>query len=450
MAVAGRDEHLAEVSDAVCRMGSLMLSSGTGSFRVKAAMGRVASALGVEQLEAQVSLNEIVVTTRARGVFRTQVVEVPAPSVNADRISRLLNVSLRARPGWSAADLHRELDRVEATGNRYRWWVVVLGAALACAAFAFLNNGRWQECLAAGLAAAIGKGVQLALHHRVRINLLAIVAVSATVACSVYLLIALAIEHLLPWEGLAMHEAAFTSAILFLVPGFPLMTAALDLTRFDFTSGVARLLFAGLILFSASMGAWLVAWAFRLTPGEISRPDLAPWLLVLLWAVTSFAGVLGFAWTFQTPPRVALVTAVIGMLANVGRLVALEYGLNQLIGAALASAVIGLLAASVSQLLLAPRIILSVPAVLIMVPGASSYRALVYMINNDPLNALANASVAMGVIVALAAGLALARMLTDPAWIASTPSWTDMPRTRAQRVLRAHDAAGGRGSADRQ
>ena len=55
MAVAGRDEHLAEVSDAVCRMGSLMLSSGTGSFRVKAAMGRVASALGVEQLEARVA-----------------------------------------------------------------------------------------------------------------------------------------------------------------------------------------------------------------------------------------------------------------------------------------------------------------------------------------------------------------------------------------------------------
>lgn len=63
---------LAEKSDAVCRMGSLMLTSGTGSYRVKAAMGRVAQALGIDQIEAQVSLNEIVATTRAHGTFRTR------------------------------------------------------------------------------------------------------------------------------------------------------------------------------------------------------------------------------------------------------------------------------------------------------------------------------------------------------------------------------------------
>ena len=55
---------LAEKSDAVCRMGALMLGAGTGSYRVKAAMGRVAAALGIEELEAQVSLNEIVATAR--------------------------------------------------------------------------------------------------------------------------------------------------------------------------------------------------------------------------------------------------------------------------------------------------------------------------------------------------------------------------------------------------
>ena len=58
---------LADKADAVCRMGALMLSAGTGSFRVKAAMGRVAVALGVDRLDAQVSLNEIVATARAEG-----------------------------------------------------------------------------------------------------------------------------------------------------------------------------------------------------------------------------------------------------------------------------------------------------------------------------------------------------------------------------------------------
>ena len=44
-------------------------------------------------------------------------------------------------------------------------------------------------------------------------------------------------------------------------------------------------------------------------------------------------------------------------------------------------------------------------------------------------------------LVALASGLAIARMLTDPAWISANPAWTHMPETRAQQVLRAKAAA---------
>lgn len=433
-----RDAALAEISDAVCRMGSLMLSSGTGSYRVKGAMGRVAAALGVEQLEAQVSLNELVVTTRAHGAFRTQVLEVPVPVVNADRIRQLLRVSLRAAPGWTAADLHRELDDVEAHRHRYPAIVMIAGAAGACAAFAFLNNGRWQECLAAGLAAAVGKGVQLLLQRRVRINQLASVALVSTVACLVYVLLAQAMQTFL--AGSALHEAAFTSAILFLVPGFPLITAALDLARFDFTSGTSRLLFAGSVTFAAALGAWLIAWLFHLVPSETPPLGLPLAVMAVLWALSSFAGVFGFAVTFNTPPVIALAAAAIGTVANVGRLVALDLGSNALLCAATATLVTGLLAGRASQLLLAPRIILSVPAVLIMVPGASTYRALVAMINADPLSALVNATVSIGIVVSLATGLTVARMLTDPAWIAANPTWTAMPRTRAQRILREQDA----------
>ncbi|MFT4109887.1 threonine/serine ThrE exporter family protein [Propionicimonas sp.] len=433
--VAARDARLAEKSDAVCRMGAMMLTAGTGSYRVKAAMGRVAQALGIEELEAQVSLNEIVATTRARGSFRTQVVEVPVPVVNADRIAALLRVSLRAAPGLTAAELQGQLDQLETKAQHYSGWAVVAGAAAACAAFAFLNNGRWQECLAAAVAAGCGKGVQLLLR-RFRLNQLAMVALASVTACLVYMLSADVLHWVQPLAAQPLHEAAFTSAILFLVPGFPLLTAALDLARFDFTSGMSRLLYATMITLAAALGAWLVAWAFGLSPGEIEPLDLAPWLLLLLRVVASFAGVFGFAITFNTPIRASLATSVIGAVANLARLSAVDAGWNPLLGATAATTLIGLLAGWASQRLPAPRIILSVPAVLIMIPGASTYRALVAMINRDPLNALTNASTALGIVVALAAGLTIARMLTDPAWIQANPSWTHMPRTRAQQVLR--------------
>ncbi len=440
---AARDENLAEASEAVCRMGSMMLHAGTGSYRVKAAMGRVAQALGIDQLEAQVALTEIVVTTRAGRSFRTQVVEVPAPVVNADRIAALMRVSLRAEPGLSATVLNRQLDVLVANARHYPTGAIVAGAAAACAAFAFLNNGRWQECLAAAIAAGCGKLVQLLLR-RLHLNHLVIIAVAATTACLVYMLSAQLLQHLLPTAENPLHEAAFTSAILFLVPGFPLLTAALDLARFDFTSGVSRLLYASLITLAAALGAWLVAWAFGLTPGEIEPLGLPAGVMLLVRVVASFVGVLGFAVTFNTPMNAALAASVIGAVANVGRLAAVDAGWNPLLCAAAATTLIGLLAGWFSQRLATPRIILSVPAVLIMIPGAATFRALVAVINKDPLSGLSNGFTALGIVIALASGLVIARMLTDQAWLSQTPSWTHMPATHAQEVLRERARRTGR------
>lgn len=429
-----RDAKLAADSDAICRMGSLMLGAGTGSYRVKAAMGRVAAALGVEDLEAQVSLSEIVATTRADRSFRTQVVEVPAPVVDSDRIEELMRLSLRAQPGLTPDQLQAQLDAVESRPHLYREPVIVAGAALACAAFAFLNNGRWQDCLAAALGAALGKLVQL-FARRLRLNHLVIVALAATTACLVYMLTAAVFQFLLPGSQL-VHGAAFTSAILFLVPGFPLITAALDLARFDYTSGVSRLLHSALITMAASVGAWVVALTYNLTPTEIELVALGSWALLGFRLLASFFGVLGFALTFNTPWRVALGASVIGTLANVPRLFAMDAGGNPLLCAAAGTLIVGLLAAFAAQRFLAPRITLSVPAMLIMIPGASTYRALVAVIDRDPIAALTNGTTAIGIVVALAAGLVIARMLTDPAWTSTNPTWTHMPRTRAQERLR--------------
>ncbi|MFT3860248.1 threonine/serine ThrE exporter family protein [Micropruina sp.] len=443
---AGQEATLAEQSNAVCRMGSMMLTAGTGSYRVKAAMGRVAQALGIEQLEAQVSLNEIVATTRVDGTFRTQVVEVPVPVVNADRIAALMRVSLRATTGLSAAKLQRQLDQVEAKAQHHPHWVIVAGASVACAAFAFLNNGRWQECLAAGIAAGCGKLFQLLLR-RFRLNQLGTVAMASTLACTIYMVFAQVLQWALPQVVQPLHAAAFTSAILFLIPGFPLLTAALDLARFDFISGMSRLLYASMITLAAALGAWLVAWAFGLSPGEIPALELPAGVLLGLRVLASLAGVFGFALTFNTPLRPALAASLIGVAANVPRLAAVDAGGNPLLCAMAATTLVGLLAGIASQRLPAPRIILSVPAVLIMIPGVSTYRALVAMINRDPLQALSNGSAALGIVVALSAGLAVARMVADPAWIQPNPSWTQMPLTHAQQVLRRR-AAGVDGEPD--
>ncbi len=417
-------------------MGAMMLRAGTGSFRVKAAMGRVAQALGIEELEAQVSLTEIVATTRAHGSFRTQVVEVGAPAVNTDRIGRLLRISLRAAPGLTAAELQRQLAQVRRMKPLYRPIGVVGGAALASLGFAFVNGGRAQEVILAAVAAAIGKFAQITLK-RTRTNDLAVVSIAAGVASATYVALAQLVAYFSPLGIQPAYEAAFTSAILFLVPGFPLLTAALDLARFDFTSGVSRLLYASLVTMAAAIGAWIVTLTFSFEPVATTPPTIPAATLFVLRALASFCGVLGFAITFNTPIKVALTAATVGMIANVFRLTSADHGANLLLVSALATVFVGLSASYISQhWLIAPRITLSVPPVLIMIPGTPTYRALVGLIGRDPTAVFNNGSQALAIVLALASGLAVGRMMTDPLWSAPNPEWTHMPATNAQRALR--------------
>jgi uncharacterized membrane protein YjjP (DUF1212 family) len=253
-------------------MGALMLGSDTGSFRVLQAMRRVAAALSIDHLQAQVTLTHIVSTMTRQGIFRTQVVEVPVPGVNADRIAELETISRSLPDGSSAAELDVLLDEVEHRAALYGTRRLVLAAAAACAAFAFLNNGGWAECLVVFAAVACGRFAQLLLARR-KINQLACVLVAAAIGCAVYVTVTTRIRHLDPGAG-GLHASAFTSSVLFLVPGFPLMTAALDLARSDLAAGIQRLTYACLIIFSAGLGAWMVVAVTGVSPATAPVPAI--------------------------------------------------------------------------------------------------------------------------------------------------------------------------------
>lgn len=424
---------LADVSDVVCRMGAMMLASGTASYRVKLAMGRVAAALGVDQLETQVTLTEIVATMRRGDTWRTRVVEVPTPLVDADRIGELMRLSLRAGAAPTAAALARRLDAVARKPHLHPAWALHVAAGLACAAFAFLNGGGWPECVVAAVAAALGKAAQLRLR-RWPVNHLVVVAASAAVACAVAAGLARATAVLLP--GHEVHQVATVAATLFLVPGFPLLTAALDLARSDFASGLSRLIFAALVTVAGAVGMWPVAWAVQGT-GDAVAPQLPVAALVALRLVAGFVGVAGFAVTFNTPPRVALATAGIGAVANTLRLTGVDLGVDAPVAAAAATLLVGLAAGALSRRLITPRITLTVPAVLVMIPGVAAYRAILATVTEQPLEALAQGMAGLTTVGALAAGLVVARMLTDPAWAGPAPVWTRPPRTAAQARVRA-------------
>ena len=129
-------------------------------------------------------------------------------------------------------------------------------------------------------------------------------------------------------------------------------------------------------------------------------------VLVLLRLLASFLACVGFAFIFNSTVRMALAAALIGMVANTIRLEVVDLGVAMQAGTMLAALVVGLLAAVVAPRLRIPRITVSVPAVVIMVPGAAVYRAVVGL-NNGDLQVAVNSGVqAVFVVVCIAIGLA--------------------------------------------
>lgn len=403
-------------SGAVLRVGRLSLASGTGSYRVKASMARVASALGIDRHQAHVTLTEITTTSHRGRSFRTEVTEVRAVGVNTDRLAELelLAQRVEARAPVTVEDVTAEIDRIEARAPLYPVVLNALWAAVACAAFAFLNNGGAIEVAGAFVGAGLGQGLRRVMLHR-GFNQFGVTMLAATLASLSYLGFVQALHALGLTAG--VHEAGYVAAALFLVPGFPLATGALDLAKLDFSAGVARLTWALMIFVSAAFAVWAVSILVGLSPDPPRALALDPAAMTSLRLVASFVGVLGFALMFNSPWRMALVAAGVATLPNVLRIEAVTVlDWPPQAAAAVAAFLVGLLAAWIAPRLNIPRITVYVPAVTIMVPGVPAYRAVYHLSNGDVTAALTYGVSAALVVTALAVGLAVARMCTDREW----------------------------------
>ena len=400
-------------SRVVLRAGILMLGAGTSGLRVREVMEAVARSVGIQQLDAQVTFTQIVLTVGRRGLFRTHVGET-RPGVNADRIARLHQLSHELPAHESAEQIDQRLDRIEQHAFCYPSWLLVMLVAVACASVAILANGGWREVLAVLPASAIAYG-QHRLLTRMQFNQLAVVLTSAAVASALYVgfaqLISLAVGA--PSDRFA---AGFVCASIFLIPGFPLVTAGLDLTRLDLDTGVPRMTYAAMVVLAIGIGVWLVASVTGVSPdpvGPLNGPPALVWSAIV---AASFLAVFGWATMFNAPLWTAVASGVLAIFGNLVRQLLLDNGIKPHVAIFAACVVMGLGCALAARWFSMTKIIMTVPVLLVVIPGSSALRTLIYFDQTD-INAAIESGVSTAlVVVAMVAGLSGARMLTDPEW----------------------------------
>lgn len=432
-------KHLIRRSDVVLRAGILMLGAGTSGLRVRELMQQVASTVGVERLHAQITFTDIVLTVGRRRVFRTQVAEIPNPGVNAHRIALLQDLGNTLPARATVGEVDARLRVIEQTPRLYPEWVLVVLVAVACASITVLGNGGWREVAAVLPSSALAYW----LHRRLsrwQLNHLAVVLTSAAVASGLYLgfsnLLTLALGT--PSERTA---AGFISACIFLIPGFPLVTAGLDLTRIDLEAGIPRLVYAAMVLLSITIGVWIVASFSGLSPDPVPAIGGHPAAVLTAQVLASFFAVFGWAAMFNSPLRMTIASGLIAAACNLPRLLMLDQGIKPHVATFLATFLMGLACAAVARVFGMTKIIMTVPVVLVVIPGSSALRTLLYFDQADVVSALASAVSTMLVAIAMIAGLAGARMLTDPEWAFTRPEPQTVAIARLRRLL-----AFGRGS----
>ena len=203
--------------------------------------------------------------------------------------------------------------------------------------------------------------------------------------------------------------------MLFVIPGFPFITSGLDLAKLDMRSGIERMIHALVIITVATLVGWILALIVNFKPSDFIALNLNPWVLAGLRIIASFCGVFGFSIMFNSPYKMATVAGLIGAVANTLRLELVDLANCPPAAAAFLGALVaGLLASAAHQDY--PRITLTVPSIVIMVPGLYMYRA-VYNIGVTSISdgALWLTKAAL-IVLFLPLGLIIARVLTDKKW----------------------------------
>ena len=404
---------LSEKATLVGRIGLMMLSVGTAAWRVRASMNKLARALDIT-CNADIGLLSIEYTCIGNGETYTNAISLNNTGVNTDKLNELENFAdgFAERVGkYSVQQFHMILDKFQDMKGNYKAWNLGLASALACCAFTFLLGGGIVEMLCAFFGAGIGNFVRKKLLEK-QITLFANVAVGVASACCTYVLFIKLAELLMNVSDI--HQAGYICSMLFVIPGFPLITGGMDLAKLDLRSGIERVTYALLIILVATLTGWVSALIFNFHPQDFEAYQLDPLLRFAITMITSFCGVYGFSLMFNSTRKMAATAGLIGMIANTLRLELIDMaeihvGLAAFIGALTA----GLLASAIHHWIGYPRITLTVPSIVIMVPGMFMYKGIYYIALNDIATGGLWLTKAVLIVAALPLGLIFARIITD-------------------------------------
>lgn len=248
---AGDDVSVEQFADMALDVGVSLMAAGAHCGRVFSNIKRLADRWGFP-IHINPMFTGLTITVRDRDQPErtvTRYYEAPPHRVHLEILTRFSRLSWQTLEDRLPFDLvRRRLEEIKATAH-YPGPMVAVAVGVACGCLCALAGGDVWNALCAFAAAFSGATVRN-LVLRLRFNPMISFVVASFVTTMVAGMGAL-------WGLGASPEKTLATAVLYLIPGVPLINSVIDLIEGYLVSSLARSLFCGLILLCIAAGMTL-------------------------------------------------------------------------------------------------------------------------------------------------------------------------------------------------
>jgi len=243
-------KKIKEIEEMLLDVGTLLMSNGASTGRVRTTVNRIAEALGYE-VELLITSRSLMLTVTGENGsdYTSSVRRTPPHGVNFTLVSGISRMSWRViEEKLTVAEINQDIVRLTSLPH-YPRLVVLSLVALAGASFCRLVGGDLTEMAVAFLATFFGLFIrQQAIKKRFNPYLAIVFAsFSATIISgfSVKLGFGNTSEH------------ALATSVLFLIPGVPFINSLTDLLDGNTLNGIVRGVNGLIIAFAIALGLML-------------------------------------------------------------------------------------------------------------------------------------------------------------------------------------------------
>lgn len=248
-------KQVSETGSILLDVGAALMSSGASTHRTRLTLERLATGLGFK-IELLITQRALMVTVfdKDQEHFFSRLKRTSPHKINFKIVSGISRMSWRVFDGeWNIEQVSTELRRLKKLPH-YPQWLVLFTVGIAGAAFCHIFGGGLIDMTVTFAATFAG----LFVRHwstRKKFNPYVCVYFAALTASL--------IAGFAEFFNFGKHpDAAFSTSVLFLVPGVPLINSVTDMMDGNIQNGIVRMVNGLIIAFAIAMGVFTVRTLF--------------------------------------------------------------------------------------------------------------------------------------------------------------------------------------------